>query len=46
MIQTGEIFMTTNAFLKLMNHGPDTDKMYLYAKDPYKAKYQILINKG
>ena len=23
----------------------DIDKIYLYAKDPYKAKYQFLINK-
>ena len=29
----------------LVNHQPDIDKIYLYAKDPYKAKYQILINK-
>ena len=24
---------------------PDIDKIYLYAKDPYEAKYQSLINK-
>ena len=24
---------------------PDVDKIYLYAKDPYEAKYQYLINK-
>ena len=24
---------------------PDIDKIYLYAKDPYEAKYQYLINK-
>ena len=35
----------TNALLNLLNHDPDTDKIYLYAKDPYKAKYQFLINK-
>ena len=28
-----------------MNHEPDIDKIYLYAKDPYKANYQCLINK-
>ena len=27
------------------NWGPDFDKIYLYAKDPYKAKHQYLINK-
>ena len=35
----------TNALLKLINNQPDIDKIYLYAKDPYKYKYQILINK-
>ena len=35
----------TNALLNLINKQPDIDKMYLYAKDPYEAKYQILINK-
>ena len=28
-----------------MSHQPDTDKIYLYAKDPYEEKYQFLINK-
>ena len=28
-----------------MNNQPDIDKIYLYAKDPYEAKYQFLINK-
>ena len=31
--------------LNLINNQPDVDKIYLYAKDPYEAKYQILINK-
>ena len=35
----------TNALLNLINNQPDTDKMYLYAKDPFVAKYQYLINK-
>ena len=35
----------TNALLNLINIQPDIDKIYLYAKDPYKAKYQYLINK-
>ena len=34
-----------NALLNLTNNQPDIDKIYLYAKDPYKAKYQYLINK-
>ena len=35
----------TNALLNLINNQPDIDKIYLYAKDPYEAKYQYLINK-
>ena len=32
-----------NALLNLTNNQPDIDK--IYAKDPYEAKYQYLINK-
>ena len=35
----------TNSLLNLINNQPDNDKIYLYAKDPYQAKYQYLINK-
>ena len=28
-----------------MNFQPDIDKIYLYAKDPYEAKYQCLSKK-
>ena len=35
----------TNALLNLINNHPDIDKIYLYAKSPYEAKYQYLINK-
>ena len=35
----------TNALLNLINNQPDIDKIYLYAKDPYEAKYEHLINK-
>ena len=35
----------TNALLNLINNQADTDKIYLYAKDPYEKKYQYLINK-
>ena len=34
-----------NALLNLINSHPDIDKIYVYAKDPYEAKYQYLINK-
>ena len=35
----------TNVLLNLIEKQPDIDKIYLYAKDPYEAKYQYLINK-
>ena len=34
-----------NVLLNLIENQPDIDKIYLYAKDPYEAKYQYLINK-
>ena len=35
----------TNVLLNLIENQPHIDKIYLYAKDPYEAKYQYLINK-
>ena len=35
----------TNALLNLINNQPDVDKIYLYATDPYEAKYQFLLTK-
>ena len=35
----------TNPLLNLINNHPDIDKIYLYAKDPYEARSQYLINK-
>ena len=34
----------TNALLNLIENQPDIEKIYLFAKDPYEAKYQYLIN--
>ena len=34
-----------NSLFNLINQEPDTGKIYLYTKDPYEAKYQLLINK-
>ena len=31
----------TNALVNLIYNQPDIDKIYLYAKDPYEAKYQF-----
>ena len=33
-----------NALPNLINNEPDIDKIYLYAKCPYEAKDQLLIN--
>ena len=35
----------TISLFNLISHQPDTDKNYLYAKDPYEAKHQLLIKK-
>ena len=35
----------TNVLLNLIENQSDIDKIYLYAKDPYGAKYEYLINK-
>ena len=35
----------TNALLNLRNNQPDIDKIYLYTKHLYEAKYQFLIIK-
>ena len=35
----------TNVLLNLIENQPDIDKIYLYAKDPYEAKCQYLIDK-
>ena len=35
----------TSGLLNLIRNQPDTDKIYLYTKDPYEAKYQFLIEK-
>ena len=33
----------TNGLLNLINNQPDTDKIYLYAKDLYEANTNILL---
>ena len=35
-----------NSLYNLISQQPDIDKIYLYAKNPYEAKYQFLINKS
>ena len=35
----------TNSLFNLISQQPHRHKIYLYATDPYEAKYQFLINK-
>ena len=35
----------TNVLLNSINHQLDIDKIYLYAKDSYESKYQLLITR-
>ena len=41
----GSGYGKTNVLLNLIENKPYIDEIYLYAKDPYEAKYQYLINK-
>ena len=34
-----------NSWCNLISQKPDVDRIYLYNKDPHKAKYQFLITK-
>ena len=43
LIIGGSVSGKTNALLNLIENQPDIDKIYLYAKDLYEAKYQYLI---
>ena len=45
LIVGGSWYGKTNALINLIDHEPDIDKIYLYAKDPSEEKYQLLINK-
>ena len=44
MIIGGSRSGKTNVLLNLIENQPDILKIYLYAKDPYEAKHQYLIN--
>ena len=45
LIVGGSVSEKTNVLLNLINNQADTDKVYLFIKDPYAAKYQYLVNK-
>ena len=38
-------FTKGNLVFNLLGHQLDINKIYLQAKDPYKVKYQVLVNK-
>ena len=44
LIIGGSGFGKTISLFNLTSYQPDIKETYLYAKDPYKAKYQFLIN--
>ena len=35
----------TNSLFSYINQQPNIDKIYLHAKNPYEAKFQMLVNK-
>ena len=41
-----DIDLEKKSLFHLINQQSDIDKIYLFAKDPYKTKCDILINKG
>ena len=45
LIIGGSESVKINSLVNLINQQPDIDKIYLYAKDPYEAEYQVLIVK-
>ena len=45
LINGGSGYGKTNSLFNLIKQQLDIDKTCLYAKDPYEAKYQFLINK-
>ena len=42
----GSGYGKTNVLFYLTSHQPDIDEIYLYVKDLYEAKHQLLINKA
>ena len=45
MMLKNKISGKTISLSNLIDPQPDIDKIYLYAKNLYEAKYQLLINK-
>ena len=45
LIITGSGSREANSIFNLISHQLNIDKIYLYAKDLYELKYQLLINR-
>ena len=45
LIIGGPACRNTDSLPNLIGYHPDTDTIYSFEKDPYKAKYQLLIKK-
>ena len=45
LIIGGSVSGKTNSLFNLLSQQANIDKTYLYAQDPYQAKYKFLINK-
>ena len=45
LIFEGFGFRKANALFNLISHQPDIDKYFLYAKDPFRSIFQLLITK-
>ena len=43
LIARGSVSGKKSPLFNLISQQPDIDKIHLYAKDPYKAKHQLLI---
>ena len=45
LITGGSATAKTNSLFNLINQQPGIGRIYSYAKDPYEAKYEFVINK-
>ena len=46
LLIVGRLDLGNNSIFSIVSHQSNIDKTYLDAKDPYEAKYQLLINKS
>ena len=43
LLVRGSISGKINSLINLISQPPDIDKIYIYTKDPFEAKYQVSI---